>query len=55
MPTVGPNVTVEGYTNGVEGSQITYYCQSGLLPRGWMMVVCTNKGQWRPDPTSLEC
>ena len=55
MPTVGPNVTVEGYTNGEEGSQITCYCQPGLLSSESMVANCTSNSQWSPDPTSLEC
>ena len=58
MPTIGPNVTVEGYTNGVEGSQITCYCQPGLQSSTRdekMVAICTSNSQWSPDPTSLEC
>ena len=55
MPTVGPNVSVEGYSSGTEGSQITYYCQPGLLPSEMIVANCTSNGQWNPNPSSLEC
>lgn len=50
-----PNVGVEGYSSGVEGSQITYYCLPGLLPSEMIVASCTSNGQWNPDPSSLEC
>ena len=54
-PIVGANVSVQGYSSGLEGSQITYYCQPGLLPSERMVANCTSDGTWSPDPTSLEC
>ena len=53
-PTVGVNVSVEGYSNGVEGSQITYYCQPGLVPSDPIVATCS-LGEWNPDPRSLVC
>ena len=54
-PIVGPNVSVEGYSSGVEGSQITYYCQPGLLPSERMVANCTRNGRWSPSTSLLEC
>ena len=55
VPTVDPNVSVEGYSSGVEGSQITYYCQPGMLPSELMVANCMSDGSWNPDPSGLEC
>ena len=54
-PTVGSNVSVESYSSGVEGSQITYYCQPGLLPSEKMVANCTSDGTWSPDPAGHDC
>ena len=53
--TVGPNVSVEGYGSGLENSQISYYCQPGLVPSKRMVASCTSNGQWNPDPALLVC
>ena len=37
---VGPNVSVEGYSSGLENSQISFYCQLGLLPSKRMVANC---------------
>ena len=55
VPTVGPNVSIESYSSGVEGSQIIYFCQSGLVPSERMVANCTSDGSWNPDPSHLEC
>ena len=56
-PPVGPNVSVDNYTysSGVEGSQITYHCQPGLVPGEHMVANCTRNGRWNPDPAQLIC
>ena len=54
-PTVVPNVNIEGYSSGIEGSQIMFYCHSGLAPAQQIMANCTNEGSWSPDPAELNC
>ena len=54
-PIVGLNVIVEGYSSGLLGSQINYYCQPGLLPSERMVTICGNDGYWSPNPTELSC
>ena len=54
-PNVGPNVSVEGYNNGVGGSQITYYCQPGMLPSDRFVATCGDDGSWSPNPDNLVC
>ena len=54
-PNVGPNVSIEGYSSGVEGSQIVYYCQPGLLPSDRLVANCRDDGSWSPNPDNLVC
>ena len=54
-PDTGLNVSVKGYSNGVEGSQITYYCLPGLIPNEEMVASCTRDGNWIPNPSELVC
>lgn len=52
------NVTVEGYdvnSIAIEGSQITYYCKDGLVPRDRRVATCTKSSNWNPDPAELVC
>ena len=40
------------------GSEVTYHCDSGLLPTGVMNSTCTDiegRGEWVPDPALLVC
>ena len=39
----------------IEGSVITFQCNSGLLPEGEMTATCGNDGIWRPDPAAVDC
>ena len=43
-PHTNRNVSIEGYDNGLENSQIRYYCQSGYVPSETMVADCTNGG-----------
>ena len=53
---IASNVTVEEYNSiALEGSQITYHCQPGLVPSEWMVANCTESGYWIPDPAELIC
>ena len=54
-PIVGLNVSVEVYSSVSQGSQITYYCQPGLLPSERMVATCGNDGYWSPNPAELSC
>ena len=57
-PEVGPNVTIIGKSSGVEGTQITCYCQQsgvGTAPNEEMISTCMSDGSWSPDPRDLEC
>ena len=54
-PNVGPNVSVEGYSNGVGGSQITYHCQPGMLPSDRFVAICGDDGSWSPNPDNHVC
>ena len=54
-PTVGSWVHVEGNDSGLEGSQIIFRCQTGLVPSHSAVSNCTNLGMWLPDPSQLRC
>ena len=54
-PTVDPSVRVESYSSRVEGSQVTYFCQPGLVPSERKVATCMSDGSWSPDPSHLEC
>ena len=54
-PMVGPNVVVEGYTDGREGSQISYHCQFGLVPNELAISTCIQGGIWSPNPAKHIC
>ena len=54
-PPVAPrNGSLESYTNTVEGSEVYYRCNQGLVPEGWMRAVCTRNG-WSPNPADQIC
>ena len=58
MPIHASNVTIEGYnvnSMAIEGSQITYYCNNGLIPSDQKVATCTNSSNWDPDPAKLIC
>ena len=57
---VSPNVTIRGKSSGVEGTQITCYCQQsgeGQIQTevSEMVFTCMSDGSWSPDPRDLEC
>ena len=54
-PTVGPNIIIEGNTNHIEGSRISYYCQSGLEPTESTVSTCLSSGIWSPNPSEHNC
>ena len=54
-PNINPNISIEGYENGLEDSQISYYCQSGFVPNKRMVTNCTRRGIWEPNPAELIC
>ena len=37
------------------GSEISYQCQSGLIPDGRRTSVCGGDGRWNPDPAIMMC
>ena len=56
-PMIGPNVSIENYSvrDGIEGYQITYFCEYGFVPSSMLKAVCTFGGIWKPDPSRLVC
>ena len=46
---------IEGNDSGLEGSQIIFGCQTGLVPSHSVVSNCTNQGTWLPDPSQLRC
>ena len=55
---VSLNVTIRGKSSGVEGTQITSYCQQsgeGVASTVETVSTCTSDGSWSPDPRDLEC
>ena len=52
---VGPNVTIDNYTNRIEGSQISYHCLSGLEPVESTVSTCLSSGIWNPNPSQHNC
>jgi hypothetical protein len=42
-------------SDGIEGSQITYFCESGFVPGSMLKAICTLGGIWKPDPSRLVC
>ena len=55
LPSIGRNVTIKGYSYGVEGTQILYFCEPGFVPRDEVLSNCTNDGKWSPDPSLHVC
>ena len=54
-PVVDPNVIIEGDINCVEGSRISYHCQSGLEPTESKVSTCLSSGIWSPNPAEHNC
>ena len=38
-----------------EGQFITYTCPPGFILNGSNASVCTENGEWEPDPGELDC
>jgi len=54
-PPVDPwNGSLESYTSTINGSEVFYSCDPGLVPVGKMRSVCTENG-WNPNPADLNC
>ena len=54
-PSFAGRIDVEPVTSTTVGSEIVYWCQSGLLPDGNITSVCGGDGRWNPDPATLLC
>ena len=48
-------MSIEGYSSGLEGTQIAYYCQSWPAPGKRMAANCTSDGIWIPNPDEFAC
>jgi len=54
-PLVAPrNGSLESYTSTINGSEVFYSCDPGLVPERRMRAVCTENG-WSPNPRDLSC
>ena len=54
-PLIAPqNGSLESYTDTINGSEVFYSCDPGLVPEGRMRSVCTENG-WSPTPGDLNC
>ena len=54
-PPVAPrNGFLSSYTTTMNGSEVLYSCDPGLVPEGRMRTVCTRNG-WSPNPADLRC
>ena len=50
-------VMSKSYMNrpAISGDSITFECSSGLVLAGPSLSMCTDDGQWEPDPQELRC
>ena len=48
------NGSLEGYTVTLEGSEVFYRCNQGLVPEARMRALCTRNG-WSPNPAEICC
>ena len=39
----------------LQGTNITFMCQSGKILIGHDESTCTDNGQWEPNPNRIEC
>ena len=39
----------------IEGQLITYTCPTGFVLTGSNVSVCTENGEWEPDPGQVDC
>ena len=57
-PQQHPVVLVSGSQDShplIEGQYITYTCPSGFVLTGPNASVCTENGEWEPDPGEVDC
>ena len=54
LPVAPQNGSLESYTSTINGSEVFYSCNPGLVPEGRMRAVCTENG-WSPNPADLRC
>ena len=54
QPVVPQNGSLESYTSTINGSEVFYSCDPGLVPVGRMRAVCTGNG-WSPNLADLNC
>ena len=50
-----PSGYLNGYESTVEGSEIYYSCNTGLVPVEQMVTVCLANGEWTPNPAEHNC
>ena len=43
------------YNKTLQGSRVTFGCESGWLPIGKYSAICTSEGKWSPDPAQFVC
>ena len=57
MPLIDSSVIVEGHSIicAIDGSHITYHCQTGLVPNDMKTSICIGDGTWIPNPSDLVC
>ena len=53
----GPVAEVSGSQDNppIEGQFITYKCPPGFILTGPNVSVCTENGEWEPDPGQVDC
>ena len=49
------NGSIGDYESTVEGTEVSYQCDDGLIPGGEIVTTCLADGTWSPDPAELEC
>ena len=53
-PVAPQNGSLETYNSTINGSEVFYSCDPGLVPEGRMKALCTESG-WSPNPAGLNC
>jgi len=54
-PDLPVNVSTNVYNSTLEGTELFYHCNPGLVPEGQIRAVCTANGSWIPSPADLVC
>ena len=54
-PSLPVNGFVMAYDSTLEGSQIVFQCNPGLVPSQQIVSVCAANESWTPDPAELVC